>query len=91
LAHGDVLYFALKAQEHRVRNKFRPLILMQLGLIMVSSILLSLAVGLWIDNWFGISPFGLLVAMLVGVSAGSLAVYRLVSSVLDELGGGKRK
>lgn len=63
---------------------------MELGLIMVSSILLSVVLGLWIDNRFGIAPWGLLIAMLVGVSSGSLAMYRLVARVLKDVGKGPR-
>ncbi len=65
---------------------FRPLVIMQLGLIMVSSILLSLAVGLWLDSRFGTAPWGILLALLIGTSAGFLGVYRLISRVLAEIG-----
>lgn len=73
-----------------MRDNLRPLVLMELGLIMVSSILLCVVLGLWIDNRFGIAPWGLLIAMLVGVSSGSLAMYRLVARVLKDVGKGPR-
>jgi len=56
-----------------------------LGFIMVSSILLSLAAGLWLDSRFGTSPWGLLVAMLIGVAAGTVGVARLISRVIDDM------
>jgi len=74
-----------------VRGDFRPLVLLQLGLIMVASILLSLAAGLWFDSHFGSSPWGLLVAMLVGTTAGFIGIYRLISGVIDEMSKDKRK
>lgn len=68
-----------------MRGDFRPLVLLQLGFIMVSSILLSLAAGLWFDGRFGTSPWGLLVAMLIGVAAGTVGVARLISQVIDDM------
>lgn len=65
-------------------KNFRPLILMQLGFTMVGAIVLSLVVGLWFDGRFGTSPWGLLVAMLLGVLAGTLGVARLISEAIDE-------
>ncbi len=70
---------------------FRPLVIMQLGLTMVSSILLSLALGLWLDSRFGTAPWGILVALLIGTSAGFVGVYRLIARALDEAGRGERR
>lgn len=68
-----------------MRGDFRPLVLLQLGVVMVSSILLSLAAGLWFDDRFGTSPWGLLLAMLIGVAAGTVGVARLISQVIDDM------
>lgn len=64
----------------------RPLVLIQLGLIMVSSLLLSLLLGLWIDSRLNTQPWATLFFTLVGVAAGSVGVYRLITSVLEDLG-----
>ena len=74
-----------------MRKYFRPLVFMQLGVLMVSAILLSLAAGLWIDGHFGTSPWATLVGMLVGTLAGFLGVYRLISRVFEEIGRDKQK
>jgi F0F1-type ATP synthase assembly protein I len=58
---------------------------MQLGLTVVSSILLSLAAGLWIDNQFGTSPWATLVAMLLGAAAAFYGVYRLIMRVFADI------
>lgn len=51
---------------------------------MVVSILLGLAVGLWIDNRFGTSPFGALIFIGLGILVGSIQIYRLVETVMEE-------
>lgn len=72
--------------DSRRGKEFRPLVLIQLGLIMVSSLLLSLLLGLWIDSRLNTQPWATLFFMLVGVAAGSVGVYRLITSVLEDLG-----
>lgn len=74
-----------------LRSDFRPLVIIQMGFTMVATILLSLVVGLWLDERFGTSPWGVLVAMVVGATAGSIAIYRLISGVLRDLGNGRRR
>lgn len=74
-----------------MRRDFRPLVIMQLGFIMVSSILLSLGIGLWVDSRFGTAPWGTLIAMIFGTSAGFVGVYRLISGILEGMGRDKRE
>ncbi|MHB1414509.1 MAG: AtpZ/AtpI family protein [Chloroflexota bacterium] len=66
-------------------KEFRPLILLQLGFIVVSSILLSLFLGLWVDDRFGTAPWGVLAGIVVGVLAGTVGVVRLVAKVIKEV------
>ena len=66
-------------------KEFRPLVLLQLGFIVVSSILLSLFLGLWVDDRFGTAPWGVLVGIVVGVIAGTVGVVRLVAKVINEV------
>lgn len=56
----------------------------RLGAIVVTAILVSLALGLWIDHQFGISPCGLLVFMLIGVVVSVIAVYRTIQDTYEE-------
>jgi ATP synthase protein I len=56
----------------------------QLGVTVVLSILLGLVIGLWIDAHFGTRPWGTLILSLVGILAGSVAVYRLIVASIDE-------
>lgn len=68
-----------------MRRDMAPLALVtQLGLTMVGSILLGLVVGLWIDAHFGTTPWATLVLSLVGVFAGSISVYRLVVTSIEQ-------
>ena len=68
-----------------MRRDMAPLALIsQLGLTMVGSILLGLVIGLWIDAHFGTKPWATLILSLVGVLVGSISVYRLVVTSIDQ-------
>ncbi|MHB1131871.1 MAG: AtpZ/AtpI family protein [Chloroflexota bacterium] len=67
-----------------MRKNLRPLILMQLGLVMVSSLLVPLFIGVWFDGNFGTAPFGVLIGMTIGVFSGTVGVWRLVSRAIDD-------
>lgn len=68
-----------------MRQGWGPVALItQLGVTMVGSILLGLVLGLWIDAHFGTKPWAMLFLSLVGIFAGSFAVYRLISASIDE-------
>ena len=56
---------------------------MRLGAIVVGAIFLPLALGLWVDNQLGTSPFGLLIGMLFGIVTSIIGVYRAVKQVYD--------
>lgn len=57
---------------------------MRLGAIVVTTILITLALGLWIDKRLGIAPCGLLLFMLIGVALSITAVYRTVQDVYEK-------
>ncbi|HUX86597.1 MAG TPA: AtpZ/AtpI family protein [Chloroflexota bacterium] len=68
-----------------MRRDLAPVALIsQLGLTMVGSILLGLVIGLWIDAHFGTKPWATLILSLVGVFVGSISVYRLVVTSIDQ-------
>ena len=69
-----------------MRHNVGPLVFMQLGFIMVGSILLCLAAGLFIDSRIGTSPWGTVAGVVVGTVAGFVGVYRLIARVMDEIG-----
>lgn len=69
----------------RYRETLGPMALvMRLGAIVVTAILLTLALGLLIDNRFGTSPCGLLLFMIIGVVISITGVYRTVQRVYNE-------
>lgn len=74
-----------------MRNYFRPLVIMQLGLTVVATILVSLAAGLWIDGRFGTSPWATLLAMLVGTVAAFYGVYRLIARIFADIDRDRQK
>ena len=74
-----------------MRKNLRPLVLMQLGFTMVSAILVPLFIGVWFDGRFGTTPWGILLGMAVGVGAGTVGVWKLVSSAIDEVADDRRQ
>ena len=76
-----------------MRSNWAPLALVtQLGLTLVFSIVLGLLAGRWIDSHFGTGPWGTLILALVGISAGIVGVYRLVSaSIAQATGDGQQR
>ncbi len=72
-------------QIDRFRNTLIPVALItRLGAIVVTSILVTLALGLLIDKWLGISPCGLLLFMFIGIVLSIVGVYRTVQATYDE-------
>lgn len=68
-----------------MRRGWGPVALItQLGVTMVGSILLGLVLGLWIDAHFGTGPWATLILSLIGIAAGSIAVYRLIAASIEE-------
>lgn len=64
-----------------MRELLDPLgLAMSLGFVVITLILGSLWLGLWIDRQLGTAPWGMLAFMLVGILTSTAAVYRLVAS-----------
>ncbi len=67
-----------------MNRDLRPLALVtQLGVTMAASIVLSLLLGIWIDNTFNTKPWATLVLAIAGIVLGSVAVYRMVAQAID--------
>lgn len=64
-------------------------ILAQLSFALVTAIVAPLLVGIALSKFFNLGPLAVVGAMAVGVLIGSLAVYRIVKSAYEQLGGGK--
>ena len=58
----------------------------QLGLVMISSIIIGMMLGLVADKFLGISPWGTALGILIGIAAGFYAVYQLIMKNLRKLG-----
>ena len=56
----------------------------QLGLVMISSILVGMMLGLAADKFLGISPWGAAVGILIGIVGGFYAVYQLIMKKLGD-------
>ncbi len=71
-----------------MRQDWRPLTLVtQLGLTVVVSLVLSLLLGLWLDGLLGTKPILTLVFSLIGIAAGTVGVYRLITQAIGEVVG----
>ena len=56
----------------------------QLGLTVVIALILSLLLGLWLDNRLDTKPLFTLVFSLFGIMIGTIGVYRLVTRAIAE-------
>ena len=50
----------------------------------MTAVLVTLAVGLWVDNRLGTSPCGLLIFMYIGVAMSIIGVYRTVQGIYNK-------
>jgi F0F1-type ATP synthase assembly protein I len=70
-----------------MKDVFRSLgIATQVGLMVVASILISLLLGLWLDDKLGTAPCATLILTIVGVLVGCMSTYRLASSLVEKAG-----
>ena len=63
----------------------------RLGLMAVGPVLIGLFLGLWIDGRLHTLPWVTLLLTAVGILVGSVGVYRLSSSLTEQLTKGSRK
>jgi Uncharacterized protein conserved in bacteria len=47
----------------------------------VAALVVGVGIGLIVDNYFGISPFGLIIFFILGALAGFLNVYRVMRRI----------
>ncbi len=64
-------------------------ILAQLSFAIVTSIVVPLLIGIWISSTFKLGPIAIVIVVAIGLTIGSLAVYRIVKDAYAQLGGGK--
>lgn len=68
-----------------MRQDWQPLTLVtQVGLTIVVTLVISLLLGLWLDSLLHTGPLLTLVFSLVGIAAGTINVYRMVSRAIAE-------
>ena len=60
-------------------------ILTQLGWVMAFSIVLCLALGIWVDSRFDTKPLFTLSLLFLGIIIGSLSVYNTIRSSMKEI------
>ena len=56
----------------------------QLGLLMASSILLFILLGVWIDRQFSLTGIGVALCSLFGILCGGFLVFRLLEKYFKE-------
>ena len=57
----------------------------EIGLVLLVTTLAGVLIGYWIDQQLGTLPIFVLAGALLGMAAGALAIYRLVSRFLARL------
>ena len=54
----------------------------EVGLVLLVTILAGILAGYWVDQQLGTIPIFVLVGLAVGLTAGAVAVYRLIQRFL---------
>ncbi|HOK39755.1 MAG TPA: AtpZ/AtpI family protein [bacterium] len=70
-------------QEWKEVFKFLPLI-SQIGFMVAGSIIIFLAIGFFLDNYFKTNPLFLIIFLIVGIFSGFYNVYVSVNKLCDK-------
>ncbi len=65
-------------------------LVIQLTIVIVVSILVPLGLGIFLDRLLRTSPCITLFLMVLGITLGTVAVYREVNAVYNRVAGGKK-
>ncbi len=65
-------------------------LIVQLTTVIVVAILVPLGLGIFLDRLLRTSPLITLFLMVLGITLGTVAVYREVNAVYDRVAGGKK-
>ncbi len=65
-------------------------LIIQLTMVIVVAILVPLGLGIFLDRLLQTSPLITLFLMVLGITLGTVAVYREVNAVYDRVAGGKK-
>jgi len=63
---------------------------MRIGVDLVASVMVSVAIGYFLDRWLGTKPWLMIVFFFLGALAGGLSVYRAVNGLGDTVGIGRK-
>ncbi|OGN81586.1 MAG: hypothetical protein A2X23_13205 [Chloroflexi bacterium GWC2_73_18] len=58
----------------------------EIGLVLLIAVLAGVLAGSWVDRQLGTTPIFLLVGLILGLAAGTFAVYRLMTRFLARWG-----
>lgn len=58
----------------------------EIGLVLLIAVLAGVLAGSWVDGQLGTTPIFLLVGLILGLAAGTFAVYRLTTRFLARWG-----
>jgi ATP synthase protein I len=57
----------------------------EIGLVLLVTVLVGVLAGYWLDLRLGTVPIFVLVGLAIGLTAGALAVWRMISRFLERL------
>lgn len=63
----------------------------QVGLVIITPLLIGLFLGLWVDGWLGTRPWVVLILMVVGSVVGLVSAWRLSSTFLKRMTQGSQE
>ncbi len=51
----------------------------------------AILLGIWLDRFLGTAPFGTLCCVVIGITIGTIGVYRMVNQANQRVSGGKKQ
>ena len=79
----DIIFFMRKRRDDRKKTLQTLTLITQLGLVMIVSIGMMTALGIWLDRKLGTS-FITVILFFVGALAGGQGAYRMVQQIFRE-------
>lgn len=79
----DIIYFMRQRRDDRVKTFQMLTMVSQLGLVMLVSIGMTTALGVWLDKRLG-TCFITVIMFFLGAVAGGCSIYRMVKRIYRE-------
>lgn len=79
----DIIYLMRQRKDDKVKTLQMLTMVSQLGLVMLVSVGMTTALGIWLDKRLG-TCFITVIMFFLGAAAGASAIYRMVKRIYGE-------